>query len=161
MSPTPDTFPERRRICAVCGHTLDFYSWTDGSAALGWEHNSYDLEQTTIDHPPIPVSPGDVPGVPRCDFCLIGEVGYRLPAESFVIAEPQGGFPGHGSDGDWAACPECGTLIKAAKWNLLVERVWNLSPHRGTLPKYELTTGYRVLFANLRKHITGDLIPTN
>lgn len=151
----PPGLPDRRRVCAVCGHTLDYYGWDDGSPGLGWDHNTYDQNETVIDHIAVPVSPGDVPGVPRCDFCLIGQVAYTVPVESFVVA------PGHGSLGDWAACAECGTLIKANKWNLLVHRAWELSPHRNRLPKDMLIGSISMLYANLRTHITGELVPAD
>lgn len=152
MTQPPD-YASKRRICAVCGHTLDYYGWDDGSPGLGWDHTPYDKTLGNADHPAIPVLPGEVPDEGRCDFCLTGHPTYVVPAEDFQVD------PGHMSHGDWAACPECGILVQAKQWNTLVYRVWSLSPFRDEMPKAMLMFGFKKLYADLEKHITGELIP--
>lgn len=155
MTMTQPFAPDTRRICAVCGHTLDYHGWDDGSVGLGWDHTQFDKDIGEADHPAIPVLPGEVPEQPRCDFCLIGQPMFVVPVEKFRIARR------HISPDDWAACPECAVLVRDRKWEPLIERVCWLSPHRGILPESMLRDGFTVLYRTLEQHIIGDVYPIN
>jgi hypothetical protein len=69
----------------------------------------------------------------QCDFCNSHDVVWRYRAHSFVIRtimSVQGevvNFP-WGSEGDWAACEKCSTLIEAGKWGKLADHSLKTHP---------------------------------
>jgi hypothetical protein len=56
----------------------------------------------------------------RCDFCSNHETRWRYPCPDFSLDVPS--LQGWNSDGDWAACDPCSTLIEADQWDALVTR---------------------------------------
>jgi hypothetical protein len=56
----------------------------------------------------------------RCDFCSNHETRWRYPCPDFSLDVPS--LQGWNSDGDWAACDPCSTLIEAGQWDALVTR---------------------------------------
>lgn len=167
----PPRFPEApddlQRVCAVCGRTLDYIGWVDDkdstrNVGLGWDHTLLDKQTGEADHPAVPVLREEVPGNPRCDFCIVGTPMFVVPARDFVASPPRGSdiaTAGHGSYGDWAACPECASLVRADKWAQLVHRTWLLSPRRGVLPATLLKADFHATYCLLREHITGPPYP--
>jgi hypothetical protein len=56
----------------------------------------------------------------RCDFCSNHETRWRYPCPDFSLDVPS--LQGWHSDGDWAACDPCSTLIEAGQWDALATR---------------------------------------
>lgn len=134
-----------RRICVVCGRTLDYTHGTGYFHGIGHEEGS--------DHPAIPIDPGEAPEQdrPRCDFCFADDPHYVVPARSF----------NHGigiSAGDWAACELCAREIERDSWNGLLRRVLASWEARYGEPMEEpVREGLRRMYRGLRKNITGAI----
>lgn len=151
MSETEATRPKPahvpgRHVCQTCRRVLSWdgntNEWVHPQEHLHWDHEPVavpDLEFLYINE--------------KCDFCFADGSAWVLPAEPFVVA------PGHGSDGDWAACEECAELIRANAWFKLVSRVRQLWPavHSGNRMPPEIAASVHALFQELRTHVTGDL----
>lgn len=92
----------------------------------------------------MPVLASEVPYIGRCDFCNVDHPTWRVPASSFQVA------PGHGSDGDWAACDSCVELVKVRNWSVLARRA---------APAPHLVPALQVLYGTLEQHLLGEPVP--
>ncbi len=158
-TPGPD---DDLRICAVCGRPLDTYT-PPGGGEPRWMHTLSQLLDE--DHPAVPVRPGEVPTVGRCDFC--GEPGpqFELPAGDFIVEAAvelvvDGFLADQASRGNWSACPPCAELVAADRWGALVRRcaaVFEATVGRPMPDEAREHTGR--LFLTLRRHVTGPVRP--
>lgn len=138
------------RACAVCGRVLNHVSGTD-------DHYEHTLADGT-DHPPVPVPPSEIPEQfrPRCDFCRSEFPTFVLPVHSFVMPA----ISGHGSEGDWAACSDCASLLSRNEWNALVRRVESEWVHNhGEAMSPLIVDSLRALYRTLRKNVSGAVRP--
>lgn len=134
----------------MCGRVLDH-----GPGKGVYRHSFIDRDE---DHLPVPVPPSEIPEQfrPRCDFCRAEFPTYVLPVRSFVMPA----ISGHGSDGDWAACSDCASLLARNEWNALVRRVeaeW-VSNHGEEMSPL-IVDSLRVLYRRLRKNVSGAVRP--
>jgi hypothetical protein len=80
---------------------------------------------------------------PQCDFCDSREIVWRYRAESFTLPTTlilngiEITMP-WGSEGDWAACARCSTMIEDGHWNALADRGVDTSPLIGLLREEEI-----------------------
>lgn len=126
------------RVCAVCARVLNHDSFR------GWTHTLQDAAPE--DHPPVPVRPDEVHTVTRCDFCSQDAPAWTVPARTFTA------LPGHGSDGDWAACDDCVHLIQENKWSALADRIVRIMRRQGLSADAE---PLHHLYSALRRHLRG------
>lgn len=61
------------------------------------------------------------PSGAKCDFCSYPQAYASYPCEDFVAARDPI-FGEHLLKGNWAACRECDSLIRAENWNGLLDR---------------------------------------
>ncbi|MFD7157923.1 hypothetical protein ACFV9C_25200 [Kribbella sp. NPDC059898] len=120
----------------------------------------------------MPVLDTDVAVDVRCDFCFADHTEWVLPASNFEAPVARINLFGtvgiesderHGNAGDWGACTECAELIRANAWPKLIKRVRDCWPHvhsGNLMPEERHTNTYR-LYRELRKHITGPLVPVD
>lgn len=88
----------------------------------------------------------------ECDFCYVDHAPWTLPARPFLLP----GTVDTLSVGDWHACLDCATLIRADRWDDLVTRAVRMFvEHRGPCPNGEASLA--VLYRALRKHRTGPM----
>ena len=137
-------------ICSVCRRVLDRHTFTDGSPAE-YHHTYQDFAAADHEPVPIPMPEGYTGG--RCDFCNVDEVAFVVPARGFIVA------PGLASDGDWAACSTCASLIERNRWNDLMARKLAVREVTGEvlLPIEQTLTAS--LWRKLRRHISGSIRP--
>lgn len=127
---------EQNLVCAVCARVL-----TD-HPLLGWVHG---LQDSPSDHPPVPASRDVIHTRGRCDFCNAEDPAWVVPADSFVA------LPGHGSDGDWAACESCVAFVRKDDWaGLARHAALRLSTPERKADHVVLRRLYRELRDNLR-----------
>ena len=134
--------------CAVCARKLNSRAYDSGEVV----YTHADFDEENLDHPPVPVDPGEVHTEYRCDFCNADRPLYRLPANSFPVGM------GAMSGTDWAACALCAPYIEQNQWNALVRHVaasWE-ARHKEKMPE-EVREALRATYRRLRKHITGAL----
>lgn len=124
-------------VCAVCARVLDNH------ALLGWAHTAQD---SPADHPAVPVTRSEVQAAHRCDFCNGDDPQWVVPANSFTA------MPGHGSDGDWAACTTCITYIHKGEWSGLAQ----YAAKQLSKPALPVDPSIlRALYRELRKNLRG------
>lgn len=146
--PKPLAVPGRN-VCLTCREVLDF------TEPPGVFTHILTMDGPARDHDPIPVPDLEFTHInEHCDFCFCGETEWVLPAKEFQTS------PGHISSGDWGACGPCGLLIRAGKWGSLAKRNRQVWPtvHSGRQQPAELAQGVRLLWAELRKHVTGPIV---
>lgn len=123
-------------VCAVCARVL-----TD-HPLLGWVHG---LQDSPADHPSIPATRDEIHTRSRCDFCNVEDPVWVVPVASFVA------LPGHGSDGDWAACDTCVAFVRTDDWpGLARHAALRLSTPERKADPAALRHIYQELRANLR-----------
>jgi len=143
--PKPSHVPGRH-VCQTCRRILS-YDEATGQYVHPQEHLHWD-------HAPVAVPDLEFLYInEKCDFCFADTSAWVLPAEPFVIA------PGHGSDGDWAACEACAELIRADAWYKLLQLVRKRWPeaHSGNRMPPETAQLHHLLWQELRTHVTGQL----
>lgn len=143
------------QVCAVCGRVLDRYTAPDGSQH--WMHSDQDREHGE-DHPAVPVSMTEINTIARCDFCNTDFPRWVIPVRTFQV------LPGRMSDGDWAACETCKTLIVKKRWESLVRRAVDNSvaaADTSGMQKALLKASLSGMYGKLRRNITGDPYPIN
>ena len=107
--PRPAPLPEC--ICQICNRKLDIHELAGISY---YAHTRQDED----DHEPQPIlEPKNWTGG-RCDFCSGEPMKFRILCHDFIA--PTGDYK---SEGDWAACAECGKFIAADRWDELITRV--------------------------------------
>jgi hypothetical protein len=139
-------------ICQVCHHTLDLLTNEDGATYF------HTMQDDTGDHEPVPVLANEE-WAPRCDFCNVDAVAYRLPARDFEVPGIPVELPLHQSTGPWAACEDCAHLIEADKWADVLRRAATNSADRGRPWPREIRIMTWALYSALRENITGPLKP--
>jgi hypothetical protein len=139
------------RVCAVCGRVLDRWEPDDGGAAQ-YVHTYQDRKHE--DHPAVPATLDEIPGIGRCDFCNNDYPTWVVPVNSF----PMPGLPGHNSDGDWAACETCKTLIVKSRWDTLARRAVDHSSDL-RVPKVIIRAQLDTMYNRLRRNIKGEPFP--
>ena len=132
-------------VCEICGRVLDY------EEGVGYLHTAGD---SAAGHEPMPVPQSQALVVAgRCDFCYADHPAWVVPARDFEV------LPGHVSNGDWAACSDCGRLIETDQWSALTRRArrgWEQI--HGPMPDHQSDALPR-LYRLLRKNITGALRP--
>lgn len=133
-------------VCRVCGRVLDY-----DSGVQRYLHTTGDAD---ADHAPEPVRQTEAEVVVgRCDFCYVDHPEWVIPARDFEVV------PGHVSNGNWAACDECGVLIERGQWSALTRRArsgWEA--RHGEMPA-NLAASLPRLYRLLRRNITGSKQP--
>jgi len=93
----------------------------------------------------------------ECDFCGEPDPSETVRAISFVshtavLVHGRGYIPLNVSEGDWAACPPCAALLRANKWDDLIERsASRFEDVYGNLPTGMLRDYLRALYAELKE----------
>ena len=90
----------------------------------------------------------------NCDFCLARSPAWIYPADDFELRFP----PGHASQGPWAACERCHTLIEQELWTELARTAAVRFLNRHQLPKEDLPGIHGLHQATIqqfRQHRTG------
>jgi hypothetical protein len=146
------TGPEApRRVCAVCARVL---AAAEVDGRWLYDHEPID---SPADHPAIPVEANQVEARGRCDFCGDDNPQWMIPARSFRMD----GLPSV-SNGAWAACDRCATLIRRDQWSALRQRsldvMWRTGRLRG-LDRHRVGASLDVLWSQLRLHILGPPTP--
>ncbi len=123
--PQPIDTDPAARVCAVCGYVLEHIGSRDGSHVDEYVH----LRSGANDHVIVPVKPSDIEYNKRCDFCdvLLDDPPWVVIADDFIYTAPAGqqwspNLPVPRSRGNWAACAECGPLVRDHKWMTLAIR---------------------------------------
>lgn len=113
-------------VCAACRTVLDQFNPLDGGP-IEWHHTR--ANEPADGHAPVPVPRREMTVVvDRCDFCSALD-----PVCMFVLAERMSVLLVDGndeltggttdSDGQWAACAECASLVEAGSAGKLTARV--------------------------------------
>lgn len=130
-------------ICRVCAWPLE-RRLSHGD--ITWLHMREDPE---YGHEPDPVAASQAATInQRCDFC------DTVPVVDIVLCERFEMVEGQFSAGHWAACAQCGTLIRNRRWGQLVTHVkQNSDRHRAvrSVPRKHLVD----LYGRVERHSTG------
>jgi hypothetical protein len=152
--------PEKRS-CAVCARVLH-------AAQIGrethWVHADLGYDE---DHPPVPVGQDEMETQFRCDFCFKADPPWVLPTRAFESGEQRlgdGSLVDTMAGENFAACDECARLIRAGRWNSVINRVMRAVHERHGFPiTGDLGRAVRdqlnEFYAQVRQNITGPLRP--
>jgi hypothetical protein len=134
LDPNDPPPPSEWMICRVCGWPLEHRAHGD---EVIWLHLRQDPEYA---HEPDPVPASEATTInQRCDFCDTVPVVDIVLCQQFEMADEQM------SAGHWAACAQCGTLIRNNRWGQLVTHVkQNSDRHRAvrSVPRKHLVQLY-------------------
>jgi hypothetical protein len=139
--PEPDQ-PEWM-ICRTCGWPLERRVRQE---EISWLHLR---EDPGYNHEPDPVPASQATLInQRCDFC------DTIPVTDIVLCQRFEMMDGQFSAGHWAACAQCGTLIRNRRWGQLVTHVkQNSDRHRAvrSVPRKHLVD----LYGKVERYSTG------
>ena len=143
--------PANYVVCVKCRVPLDRHELPlpTGPTRVLWTHPVHRQES----HPAEPVFAHETGGevVTSCDFCFSCLPKWLYRCASFVIG-------GYGSEGNWAACTSCHTLLVVRDYAGLVERALATGPDVGSFEptlRHDLT----LLFATFDQHRLGGPVP--
>lgn len=148
---------EQIMVCAVCGRVLDRFE-DDENGQVSFQHTLQDSGPDGEDHPAIPIPDREMnqeQKIGRCDFCNTDYPTWGIPARAFPMPD----LPGHFSDGDWAACEFCKTLIVKNHWDTLTRRATENYRSNMPVPKEILRAKLAMMYNRLRKNINGEPYP--
>ncbi|HEX5119836.1 MAG TPA: hypothetical protein VFW65_32015 [Pseudonocardiaceae bacterium] len=133
------------KVCATCGSALNSIIDEDGA---GYIHPAL----ADHSHEPVPIDP-PAGWTGECDFCGAKRPTFVLPAASFELPRP-----GQYSEGNWAACDACASLLRTGSWSGLMGRTVRQFRRRWGFP---MPAGMRfalhALHQRLRNNVTGPV----
>ena len=138
--------PMPAMACAVCGLVLHRRTFTSADGPTQeWTHGP------AVDHLTVAVPVEDIQTNFQCDFCMTHHARWVLPVERYIVA------PGNINDGDWAACDDCGDLLRANDWDTLTTCAHRLFVAGSPEMAYAPRAAFERIYEQLRGHVVGGL----